>query len=608
MEHFRLERHQLLTLTLIICLQFQNLSSCFSLNDEGFSLLRFRDRVINDPSGALTNWNDDLGVTNPCSWFGVGCSKGHVISLNLINLRLRGTLAPDLGNLSRLKSIILRNNSFYGTIPEKIKKMKELLVMDLRYNNFSVTLPSDLGKSKSPTIILLDNNKLLDDISPDLQQEVKSHRKLLQDENIPVPAQPLPPFRFPFLSSPPPSPSPSPPPSPSPVTSPSPSPSPEPSTVPNQTLPPAPSTISETPPSVPPPIPQQQKSKSKIDPIIIISIAIGGSAFIGIVALMLWRGNKVATVRPWATGLSGQLQKAFVTGVPKLKRSELEAACEDFSNVIGSTSSGTIYKGTLSSGVEIAVASVAPPSVKDWSKHLESLFRKRIDMLSKVNHKNFVNLLGYCEEDTPFTRMVAFEYAPNGTLFEHLHIQEAEHLDWGMRMRIAMGMSYCLDYMHQLTPPVAHKNLNSSSVNLTEDYAAKISDFGLCNDSSMANTEPTPESNVYSFGIILFEMITGRIPYAGGDKIDDWALDFLRGENLMTELADPTLDSFDADQLEAFGKVIRSCVDSDLKRRPEMREVTSRLKEITRIAQDGATPKISPLWWAELEILSTEAT
>ncbi|CAI9273795.1 unnamed protein product [Lactuca saligna] len=124
----------------------------------------------------------------------------------------------------------------------------------------------------------------------------------------------------------------------------------------------------------------------------------------------------------------------------------------------------------------------------------------------------------------------------------------------------------------------------------------------------MANTEPTPESNVYSFGIILFEMTTGRIPYAGGDTIDDWALDFLRGENPMTELADPTLDSFDADQLEAFGKVIRSCVDSDLKRRPEMREVTSRLKEITRIAQDGATPKISPLWWAELEILSTEAT
>lgn len=175
-------------------------------------------------------------------------------------------------------------------------------------------------------------------------------------------------------------------------------------------------------------------------------------------------------------------------------------------------------------------------------------------------------------------------------------------------MRIAMGMAYCLDYMHQLTPPISHKNLNSSSVTLTEDYASKISDFGLCNDSSTAHKEQTPESNVYSFSIILFEMITGKIPYAGGDAIDDWVIDFLKSDKPLTELVDPTLDSFDADQLEAIGNLIRSCVNSDPKRRPKMKEITSRLKEITRIAQDGATPKISPLWWAELEILSTEAT
>ena len=192
--------------------------------------------------------------------------------------------------------------------------------------------------------------------------------------------------------------------------------------------------------------------------------------------------------------------------------------------------------------------------------------------------------------------------------FLNFVVQESEHLDWGMRMRIAIGMAYCLDYMHQLTPPVSHKNLNSSSVNLTEDYAAKISDFGLCNDSSMANTQPTPESNVYSFGVVLFEMITGKIPYAGGDTIDDWAIDFLRGENPMLDLVDPTLESYDTDQLEAIGKVIRRCTDPDPKRRPNMKDVTSRLKEITGIAQDGATQKISPLWWAELEILSTEAT
>lgn len=65
-------------------------------------------------------------------------------------------------------------------------------------------------------------------------------------------------------------------------------------------------------------------------------------------------------------------------GVPKLKRSELEVACEDFSNVIGTSTIGTVYKGTLSSGVEIAVASLTVTSAKDWSKNLEAQFRKKV--------------------------------------------------------------------------------------------------------------------------------------------------------------------------------------------------------------------------------------
>lgn len=124
---------------------------------------------------------------------------------------------------------------------------------------------------------------------------------------------------------------------------------------------------------------------------------------------------------------------------------------------------GTIYKGTLSSGVGIAATSCAAASPDNWSKNLEAQFRK------KVNHKNFVNLISFCEEEKPFTRMLVFEYAPNGTLFEHLHIKQLEHLDWGMRSRIIMGISYCLEYMHELTLPIAHGNLQSSSVYPTKD-------------------------------------------------------------------------------------------------------------------------------------------
>lgn len=127
--------------------------------------------------------------------------------------------------------------------------------------------------------------------------------------------------------------------------------------------------------------------------------------------------------------------------------------------------------------------------------------------MSRINHKNFVNLIGYCEEDEPFNRMMVFEYAPNGTLFEHLHgkdlksvfsyqdlvglvsslttsssscsDKEMEHLDWSARMRIIMGTAYCLQYMHELNPPIAHCKLGSSGIYLTDDYAAKVLAFLL---------------------------------------------------------------------------------------------------------------------------------
>lgn len=615
----------------------QNLCLSWCLNDEGLALLRLRERVVNDPFGALLNWKEEDGVINPCSWFGVECSDGKVVVLNLKDLCLGGTLPTDLTKLVHIKSIVLRNNSFTGIIPEGIGELKELEVLDLGYNNFTGPLPAELGSNLSLTILLVDNNKLLGSLSPEIhelqllsesqidenqlsnvakglscrerplawsisQSEDTFHRRLAQETPISfdrshADSLPL---------------SPSPLPSPSPLSSPFPSPSPPPLIIGPKSESTAPPTDSSTPSS-------QKKKKSLLVP---MAGSIGGALFlvILIIGVYLCKSDKVATVKPWTTGLSGQLQKAFVTGVPKLKRSELETACEDFSNVIGSSPIGTVYKGTLSSGVEIAVASVAATSAKDWSKSLETQFRKKIDTLSKVNHKNFVNLLGYCEEEEPFTRIMVFEYAPNGTLFEHLHIKEAEHLDWGMRLRIAMGMAYCLEHMHQLNPLIAHNNLTSSSICLTEDYAAKVSEFSFWNDMVVTEIESAglknlhtpsadPESNVYSFGVILFEMITGKLPYSvENPSFEDWASDYLRGEQPFREMVDPTLTSFQEEQLELIGEVLKSCVHPDPKKRPAMREVSTKLKAITGITPEGAYPRLSPLWWAELEIASTDAS
>ncbi|KAG9159447.1 hypothetical protein Leryth_010997 [Lithospermum erythrorhizon] len=97
-----------------------------------------------------------------------------------------------------------------------------------------------------------------------------------------------------------------------------------------------------------------------------------------VLALIICRSRAAKAIGPWKTGLSGQLQKAFVTGVPKLNRVELEQACEDFSNIISTHEAYTLYKGTLSSGVEIGVASTAITSKMAWKRRTEVDYRKKV--------------------------------------------------------------------------------------------------------------------------------------------------------------------------------------------------------------------------------------
>ncbi|KAL6631025.1 hypothetical protein ACP70R_028365 [Stipagrostis hirtigluma subsp. patula] len=351
-------------------------------------------------------------------------------------------------------------------------------------------------------------------------------------------------------------------------------------------------------------------------------IAVAGGSLLAIVSMALfilcYRSSKVVTVRPWATGLSGQLQKAFVTGVPALKRSELELACEHFSNVIGSLSDYMVYKGTLSSGVEIALVSTTKTSVKEWSKHCETQFRKKITSLSRVNHKNFVNLLGYCQEEQPFTRMMVFEYAPNGTLYEHLHVRDDGHLDWPTRLRVAVGVAYCLEHMHQLSPPEIIRTLDTSTICLTDDFAAKISDVFFCDDepreelAGLTSLSPVlldKESVVYSYGMVLLEIMAGRFTVSEGGLLEGWTASYLRGERQLRDVMDPSLRrTFHTATVDRLDGVVRGCTDRDPRRRPTMAEVARQLREITAMSPDAATPKVSPLWWAELEIISTEAS
>ncbi|GAB4827084.1 hypothetical protein Ancab_033967 [Ancistrocladus abbreviatus] len=655
-----------------ICFMVLFLSSrlrgCSALNLEGLHLLKFRAKVGYDPYNAFASWNPD--DDDPCIWFGVHCVNGKVEMLNLSGLSLEGTLAPELGLLSDLRVLVLFRNQFSGAIPRELGQLEKLELLDLRDNNLTGKIPAEIGRIISLEHLLLCDNDFVGGFPPEMGElsllselhfdhslasvapsgigciikkfsnrptsetgsllgerdnrggnlhspyepsvvqntqnlACVARRNLLeQSTNLQaVPAQAgSPPAQvnsFPISLS-------------------------------SGSFPAVSNGKNQSHPDLPTPTPEapsshmnESSSGDQSQKIwIYVAVALSITLLLAVaVALFFVSRNRGGKTGPWKTGLSGQLQKAFVTGVPKLNRSELVTACEDFSNIIDTTDGCTVYKGTLSSGVEIAVVSTTITALKDWSEKAEADYRKKIETLSRVNHKNFVNLIGYCEEDEPFARMMVFEYAPCGTLFEHLHVKEVEHLDWSVRMRIVMGVAYCLQYMHELNPPVPHSSLSSAHVYLTDDYAAKIAEVCFSKEAKtkIYDSEDEhkheelpplvePESNVYSFGVLLLEIISGRLPYSEeqGSSVN-WAAKYMDDKQNLNSIVDPTLKSFKNNELEVVCEIIQECIKVDPKQRPPMRRITSRLREVISIAPDAAVPRLSPLWWAELEILSVEA-
>ncbi|WVZ25162.1 hypothetical protein V8G54_003706 [Vigna mungo] len=669
----------------------------------GLSLLEFRGGITSDPFHALSNWNPN--DCNPCQWYGVRCVGGKVRMLVLPELSLEGTLAPELGKLSHLKSLILYKNRFSGTIPEELGDLDKLKLLDLRGNNMTGCVPAEIGhlllseqlficdkkcessdsqgigKLRLPCSINLStrlttssvgkNRKVAprlklvkatphanaekwcgiltgaddSEIDQNVDNVVNSARRKLLDQSSNLAAAPFsggPTIQISYI----------------PITQSSgafPA-FPDANKQQNQSPGQLPSTSNLTPTSQTNQPNLANVASGKLWEYITIIAGVAVLVIIVLIMLCIWRKRAAKVIKPWKTGISGQLQKAFITGIifskyeavfnsiiisvhqrisDSLKNltAELETACEDFSNIINTFDECTIYKGTLSSGVEIAVDSTIVTSARDWSKTMETAYRKKIATLSRVNHKNFTNLIGYCDEEEPFTRMMVFEYAPNGSLFEHLHgnaadlieglVKEVEPLDWSARMRVIMGTAYCLQYMHHdLNPPVAHSNLNSVAILLTDDFAAKISEiaFGK-NVSSQANTpgheshkcdlppHADPETDVYNFGVLLLEIISGKLPYSEEHgHITDWAAEHLNNKESVSNLIDPSLESFKGEELDVICEVIKECLQSDARLRPSMKDIAPRLREVLHVSPEQAVPRLSPLWWAELEILSLETS
>uniref|UniRef100_A0A0A9DGX0 Protein kinase domain-containing protein n=1 Tax=Arundo donax TaxID=35708 RepID=A0A0A9DGX0_ARUDO len=336
-------------------------------------------------------------------------------------------------------------------------------------------------------------------------------------------------------------------------------------------------------------------------------------------------GNNVPWTRAvsWKENTVISIDDDQLGNVPKISRQELAEACEDFSNIIGSSHETVVYKGTLKDGREIAVVSLSV-SVHYWNNYVELYFQKEVIEMARLSHENVAKMVGYCKESDPFSRMLVFQYPPNGTLYEHLHDGEGCLLSWPRRMKLALSIARVLRYLHtELQPPFAVAALTSSSVYLTEDFSPKIIDFerwrylvtkpGLgsgCNTNGGSVNSITDsrhkrfmdvQANTLAFGVILLELISGRAAVSKDtEDLVDWARKHLDQPEEFSKLVDPKLQrqSVNQQSLGIVCNVVNLCIDPESSRRPSMSMIAAILEE--GIEASAATLlRDSSLAWAE---------
>ncbi|CAO2840055.1 unnamed protein product [Amaranthus hypochondriacus] len=299
------------------------------------------------------------------------------------------------------------------------------------------------------------------------------------------------------------------------------------------------------------------------------------------------------------TGISGSTKARTFTYF------ELVEATNNFrSGFLGEGGFGKVYKGKLIDTSEVV-------AIKQLDRNGVQGIREfvvEVLTLSKVDHPNLVKLIGYCAEG--FQRLLVYEYMPLGSLESHLHDLRLNQmpLDWNTRMEIAAGAARGLEYLHdKMTPPIIYRDLKCSNILLGEGYHPKLSDFGLAKvgpvgDKTHVSTrvmgtygycapdyamtgQLTFRSDIYSFGVVLLELITGRkaIQMIGGreQNLVAWARPMFSDRRKFSLMADPALEGqYPTRGLYQALAIAAMCVQEQPNMRPLVGDVVTALNYI----------------------------
>ncbi|GAB2299899.1 Proline-rich receptor-like protein kinase perk8 [Dionaea muscipula] len=295
---------------------------------------------------------------------------------------------------------------------------------------------------------------------------------------------------------------------------------------------------------------------------------------------------------------------------------ELSTATNGFSSrtILGAGGFGCVYKGCLPDGKEVAVKKLKAGNVQG-----DREFRAEVEIISRVHHRHLVSLVGYCTNE--YEKLLVFEFVPNNTLHHHLHATGRPVMDWALRVKVAAGSARGIAYLHEdCHPRIIHRDIKSANILLDNNFEAKVADFGLAKLAEeleldgnthvstrvmgtfgymapeyASSGKLTEKSDVFSFGVVLLELITGRKPVdetqpLGDESLVVWARPLLT-QALETEefgeVADPRLEgNYVRSEMFRMVEAAAACVRHSASKRPRMTQIVRAMDSVFESSAD----------------------
>ncbi|KAI5077939.1 hypothetical protein GOP47_0007763 [Adiantum capillus-veneris] len=507
--------------------------------------------------------------------------------ISVSNNNFSGIISPEVGKLHHLSNLYIQSNSFSGIIPVKLAQCTQLSVLQLADNAFVGGIPSSLASLSAINVLNLSHNQLSGGIPAELS-ELRLTNFDISYNNLsgPVPSG--------FMNG-----------------------AFDGSFVGNADL------CGRNLMGIRPCDVSSNKSPSKIFLRVLLGATFGAALIlliVGMVFLYRVHGPQLKSViQGKKGGESGPSSASIpwrVTSFHKVQYGELDivSRLDDDNLILGSGGAGTVYKAVLSNGQTVAIKKLRKGSGNEGSED-DKGFKVEVATLGKIRHKNIVKLLCTCSNKD--TKLLVYEYMPNGSLGDMLHHNPGYGstnlaLDWPSRYKIALGAAQGLAYLHHdCSPPIVHRDVKSNNILLDAHLNAYVADFGVakvmenylgadntnCSAAFTARVagsygyiapehaytpKVTEKSDIYSFGVVLLELVTGKKPVdwdVFGDNMD--IVRWTRGKLATAEDAGEVLDAGLVpcwrEGMLMLLRVAMLCTCALPMNRPSMREVVDML-------------------------------